>query len=107
MHWLYLFAAISFEVAGTTMMKLSQGFAKLIPSVLLWVFYFISFSLLTLALKKIPVSVAYAIWSGIGTVIIASIGIIFFKESINSLKIVSIAVIIIGVVGLNMSGISH
>jgi small multidrug resistance pump len=59
---------------------------------------------LNLALKRINISVAYAIWSGIGTAIITTIGILWFKEPVNALKLISIALIIIGLVGLNLSG---
>jgi len=66
--WLILIAAIILEVAGTTAMKLSDGFTRPLPSVLLVVFYLFSLAALTLALKRIDVSVAYAIWAGVGTV---------------------------------------
>ena len=105
--WLYLVGAIVLEVAGTTCMKLSEGFAKLVPSILIFVFYALSFTALTIALKTIDVSVVYAIWSGIGTALIATIGILYFKESVTILKFASIGLIIIGVVGLNLSGMKH
>ncbi len=88
-------------------MKLSQGFTKPLPSVLLFIFYGLCFSLLTLALKKIDVSVAYAVWSGLGTALIAGIGIYWFKEPVTAIKLTSLALIIIGVIGLNASGGSH
>ena len=103
-YWLFLAGAIVLEVAGTTSMKLSDGFTKLMPSVLLFVFYAASFVALTFALKKIEVSIAYAVWSGIGTALIATIGILYFRETFTSLKVISILLIIIGVVGLNLSG---
>lgn len=105
--WYYLAGAILLEVAGTTSMKLSSGFEKVIPSILIIVFYSLSFLALTYALKKIDVSVAYAIWSGIGTAMIAFIGIMFFKESVNSMKIISILLVIIGVIGLHYSAKTH
>ena len=105
--WLYLIGAIVLEVAGTTCMKFSEGFAKLVPSILIFVFYALSFTALTIALKTIDVSVVYAIWSGIGTALIATIGILYFKESVTILKFASIGLIIIGVVGLNLSGMKH
>ena len=104
MHWFYLASAILFEVAGTTSMKLSQGFTRLLPSVLLFVFYAISFVSLTFAVKKIDMSVSYAIWSGIGTALIALIGVYWFKEPMTLLKIVSMVLIILGVIGLNFEG---
>lgn len=102
--WSLLLFAILFEVSGTTCMKLSDGFSKLWPSVGVVVFYLLSLAALTLVLKKIDVSVAYAIWSGLGTALIACIGFFYFKEPATALKMVSIALIIAGVVGLNISG---
>lgn len=107
MSILYLISAIIFEVSGTVCMKLSQGFTKIVPSILMIVLYIISLGLLTLALKKIDISIAYAIWAGVGTALIAAIGILWFKEPINALKIISLAFIIIGVIGLNLSGEMH
>ena len=104
MSWLYLVLAIVLEVSGTTAMKLSQGFTKLLPSVLMFVCYGLSLSALTLALKRIEVSVAYAVWSGLGTALIATVGVLWLKEPINSLKVVSLMLIIMGVIGLNLSG---
>jgi small multidrug resistance pump len=110
MSWvsgLYLMGAILFEVMGTTSMKLSEGFSKIVPSAAMLVFYLLSLGMLTLALKKIDVSVAYAIWSGVGTALIAGIGIFYFKEPATALKLASVALIIAGVVGLNLAGGSH
>jgi small multidrug resistance pump len=104
MHWLYLALAILSEVAGTTCMKLSAGFTKAWPSLLMWPFYGICFYFLTLALKKVDVSIAYAIWSGLGTALIATIGIIHFREPITLLKIAGLIAIIGGVIVLNLSG---
>jgi small multidrug resistance pump len=107
MSWLYLVLAIVLEVSGTTSMKLSQGFTKILPSVLMFLFYGLSLSALTLALKKIDVSVAYAVWSGLGTALIASVGVLWFREPLNALKIISLLLIIMGVIGLNLSGGVH
>ncbi len=107
MEWIILIFAILTEVAGTTAMKLSRGFTKIVPSIAMGAFYIISFVLLTLALKKINVSVAYAIWSGIGTALIAVIGFLWFKESMNAMKIVSLVLIILGVMGLELSTKIH
>ena len=103
-YWVYLVCAIALEVAGTTSMKISAGFTKLAPSVLIFVFYAASFVMLTFALKKIDVSVAYAIWSGIGTALIACIGMLYFPEPATAVKFVSIGLILLGVVGLNLAG---
>ena len=107
MTWLCLALAILLEVSGTTCMKLSEGFTKTVPSILLVVFYALSFGMLTLALKRLDVSIAYAVWSGVGTALIAAIGVLWFKEPATALKLISLGLIIIGVVGLNMSGGAH
>jgi small multidrug resistance pump len=107
MHWLYLTLAILSEVAGTTCMKLSAGFTKSTPSMLMWLFYGVCFYFLTLSLKKVDVSVAYAIWSGVGTALIATLGVLYFREPITLLKIVGLAAIIAGVIALNISGGTH
>jgi small multidrug resistance pump len=102
--WILLIAAIVLEVCGTTSMKLSQGFTKWLPSTLIFVFYGLSFTALTIVLKRIDVSIAYAVWSGVGTALIAAIGILWFKESISTVKVLSLLCIIVGVIGLNLSG---
>lgn len=106
-YWLFLAVAILLEVAGTTSMKLSGGFSRIIPSVFLFAFYAASIVALTLALKKIEIGVAYAIWSGVGTALIATIGVLYFGESYSTFKVINILLIIIGVVGLNLSGAKH
>jgi small multidrug resistance pump len=106
-YWLCLIGAIILEVAGTTAMKLSEGFTKPLPSILIFVFYAVSFTLLTLALKRIDISVAYVLWSGVGLALIATIGCIYFKEPLNLSKLISLGLIVIGVVGLNLNDIAH
>lgn len=101
--WIYMILAILFEVAGTTSMKFSEGFTKVWPSIFIFLFYALCFSILTLALKTIEISIAYAIWSGLGTVLIVTIGILWFNESVSFVKILSIVLIIIGVVGLQLN----
>lgn len=83
-------------------MKFADGFSKLGPSVLVFVFYGISLVSLIFVLKKMNVSVAYAIWASLGTALIAVIGIIWFKEPVSLVKIVSIILIIIGIIGLEL-----
>ena len=106
MSWFLLVTAILFEVSGTICMKLSMGFTRRVPTILMFVFYGLGFVPLNLALRRIDISVAYAIWSGVGTAVITTIGILWFKEPLNALKLISIALIVIGLVGLNLSG-SH
>ncbi len=107
MHWLTLIAAIALEVAGTTSMKLAAGFSRPLPSVAVFVFYGASLAMLTLALRKWDVSVAYAIWSGLGTALIVAIGVLWFGEALTWVRAISILLILIGVVGLNLSGSPH
>ena len=102
--WFMLMMAIVFEVTGTTAMKLSDGFTRPLPSILLILFYFLSLAALTLALKRIEVSIAYAVWAGMGTVLVAVIGILWFREPVSLLKVGSILLIVTGVVGLHLSG---
>jgi small multidrug resistance pump len=102
-YWLLLCGAIFLEVGGTTCMKLSQGFTKLLPSVLIFIFYAGSFTALTVVVKRIDISVAYAVWSGLGTTLIAAIGMIWFKEPATAARIAFIALIVIGCVGLKLS----
>lgn len=101
-HWLFLAAAILLEVAGTVSMKLSEGFTRLLPSIMLFVFYAASFTALTFSLKKIDLSIAYTVWAGVGTALIALVGILYFREPVTMMKSVSICLIIIGVAGLNL-----
>ncbi len=104
MSWIYLIVAIISEVFGTITMKLSEGFSKIGPSVMIFVFYAVSLTFLTLALRKIEIGIAYAVWSGLGTALIAILGIFIFKESLSLLKMISIFLIILGVIGLNLAG---
>lgn len=107
MAWVYLVLAILAEVAGTISMKLTEGFTRLIPSISTAVFYVLSLGLLALTLKKINVSVAYAVSSGLGVAVIAVVGILWFKEPVTALKLASLALIVAGVVGLNLGGGVH
>lgn len=102
MTGLYMLLAIVLEVAGTTSMKLSDGFNNLIPSILIFVFYALSFIFLTLTLKRLEVSFVYALWSGLGTSLIAIIGIVFFHEPVTVIKIASLGLIVVGIMGLRL-----
>ena len=99
--WTLLSIAIVFEVVGTTCMKLSQGFTNLLPSVVRFVCYALAFSCNTFATKTLDLSITYAVWSGVGTVATAAIGILYFKEPSTALKLVCISLIVIGVLGLH------
>ena len=100
----YLLLAILAEVTGTICVKLSQGFTRLVPSVLIFVFYGLSLVFLGIALKKVDLSIAYAVWSGLGIAFIASVGILYFREPLTLMKMGSLALIVAGVVGLNLVG---
>jgi small multidrug resistance pump len=107
MGWIMLTFAIVLEVAGTTNMKLSEGFSNLVPSMLVIFFYALSIIALTFAVNRLDVSVAYAVWSGMGTALVAMIGLWFFRESVTSVKVVALGLIIVGVVMLHLTDESH
>ncbi|MEU4467726.1 MULTISPECIES: multidrug efflux SMR transporter [unclassified Streptomyces] len=104
MGYVMLAAAIAAEVGATTAMKFSDGFSRLGPSLLTLLGYVVSFALLAQTLKTVSVGSAYAIWSGVGTAAIATIGILFLGEGMTTAKAAGIALIIAGVVVLNMGG---
>lgn len=106
MSWFILLAAIVCEVIGTTCMKLSEGFTRMVPVIGMCLFYAVSFVALGLTLKNIEVGIAYAVWSGVGTALIALIGIVFFHEGITAMKIGGIVLVISGAVILNLAS-SH
>jgi small multidrug resistance pump len=103
MKWLILILAIAFEVGGTTLMKLSSGFSKPIYSAGLFVCYAASLALLTLALRHFEVSTVYAVWSGVGVAAIALIGMVWLGEAVSAAKIACLALLLIGVGGLNLT----
>ncbi|MBS1584519.1 MAG: multidrug efflux SMR transporter [Bacteroidetes bacterium] len=103
MKWLILAIGIIFEVLGTISMKYADGFTKLVPSILVFLFYGISLAVLVFVLEKMEVSIAYAIWASAGTALIAIIGIMFYHEHVSLLKLVSIGLIILGILGLELS----
>jgi small multidrug resistance pump len=102
MKWTTLAIGILFEVLGTICMKYAEGFTKLVPSVLVFVFYGISLAALVFVLEKMQVSIAYAVWASAGTALIAIIGILFFKEPVTLIKMLSILLIILGILGLEL-----
>ena len=103
MSVLYLSAAIVLEICGTTSLKLSNGFFRVGPSAAVVVFYMASFVLLSLALREIELSTAYAVWSGVGTAVVAAIGILWFGEGAGAWKLICLALIVLGVAGLHLS----
>ena len=101
--WVLLTATILFEVAGTISMKLSAGFTNPLPSFLIFVFYGISFTFLTFTLKTLEVSTVYAMWSGLGTCLVAILGVAYFKEVLSTSKSMGIALVILGVILIHLS----
>jgi small multidrug resistance pump len=99
---LYLIVAICAEVAGTTALKASEGFTRLVPSTIVIVTYAIAFFFLALTLRTIPVGIAYAVWSGCGIVLISIIGWVFYRQTLDWPAIVGITLILAGVVLINL-----
>ncbi len=106
-NWWYLLIAIPFGVLGTISMKLSHGFQKWKPSLCLAIFYLISFVALTLAVQGLDISIVYAIWSGVGTILVAVISALFFDEVMTLKKIISIVFIVVGVIGIHLTNAIH
>jgi len=102
MNWILLVIAGMFEVGFTTCLKLSEGFTKIVPSIGFFIFSASSFLLLNKVIKTIPLGTAYAVWTGIGAVGTVLIGIFFFKESTEFLKLFFIFLLIASIIGLKM-----
>lgn len=101
-HWIFLSIAIISEVIATSFLKTSEGFTRLWPTVVAVVGYLLAFYLLSLTLKTIPVGVAYAIWSGVGLVLIALSGWIFLGQSLDIPAVIGLILIVAGIVVINM-----
>ena len=102
MGYVYLFFAIVAEIMGTSALKASHQFTKLVPSIMVFIGYGTAFYLLSLVLKTIPVGIAYAIWCGVGIVFITLIGIFFFKERLDIPAFIGIGLIVAGVLVINL-----
>ncbi|MCQ6276566.1 multidrug efflux SMR transporter [Bacillus sp. V3B] len=107
MAYLFLILAIICELVGTSLLKASEGFSKIYPTVGLIISFVCSLLFLSLSLKTIPLNVGYAIWSGLGTVATVAISILIWKEKINVASVIGITFIIIGVIVLNLFGPGH
>ncbi len=101
-EYFYLMCAIVFEVIGTTMLKLSDGFSNLAPSIGVIVGFGISFTFMMFALQMIPLSLAYSIWAGLGTAGTGLISVIVFSEFLSGINIIGLIIIITGVVIMNL-----
>lgn len=101
--WILLAIAITFEIAGTSLLKASDGFARWGLGMASMACYWVCFGFLAAAIKTIPVGVAYAIWSGVGIVAIALIGWVVFRQALSMSQTGFIVLILIGAIGLNLT----
>jgi len=99
-----LLAAIAAEIIATTSLRASDGFTRLWPSVVVCACYPLSLYLLSRVLRQISIGVAYAVWSAIGTAAIVIIGVVAYGESLSAVRIVSLLLVVLGVLGLQLSG---
>lgn len=102
MAWIYLVLAGIFETAWAVGLKYTEGWTKLVPSIITVVLMIISFALLSIALRSLPIGTAYAVWTGIGTIGTVIFGMIFFKEPTDILRILCILLIVAGIIGLKL-----
>lgn len=100
--WLYLAGAISFEIVATSALKASEGFTRPLPTVIVIAGYVAAFYCLSLALRTIPMGVAYAIWSGIGIVVISIVGLVIYRQRLDLPALAGIALILAGTIVINL-----
>ena len=105
--YLILIVAIFFEVGGTMLLPVSQNFTKIIPTAALAIFYLLSFYLITFVVDKIPISIVYATWSGLGVFTVAILGYIFFKQSLSWQAVLGLFLIVIGVMLINIFKVNY
>ncbi|UPK76861.1 multidrug efflux SMR transporter [Nocardioidaceae bacterium SCSIO 66511] len=104
MAYAYLLAAISLEVLGTSLLPASHGFTRTLPTLACLAAYAGSFFSLAQTVREIPIGVAYAMWAGLGTAAIVTVGVVALGESVSPIKVVGVALVIGGVVVLNLGG---
>lgn len=102
MSYIFLGLAVISEVAGTTLLKFSQGFTKLVPSIFAILCYLVTLYAMSMAYKEFNIGFVYAVWSGLGIILTTTVGILFFKEPVIWQKFIFISLIISGVIGLNI-----
>jgi small multidrug resistance pump len=102
MNFIYLAIAIVAEVIGTSALKASESFTKLVPGIVTLAAYGVAFYFLALTLRTIPVGIAYAIWSGLGIVLISVVGWFVFRQSLDTPALIGLALIIAGVLVINL-----
>ncbi|QLK63377.1 quaternary ammonium compound efflux SMR transporter SugE (plasmid) [Enterobacteriaceae bacterium Kacie_13] len=103
MAWIYLFCAGIFEVVWSVAMKESHGFSRLVPSIITLVFMLLSFALLSVAMKTLPLGTSYTVWVGIGAIGAFILGVTMFGESLNPLRVIAALLIFAGVVLLKLA----
>ncbi|MFV1885090.1 MAG: DMT family transporter [Balneola sp.] len=102
MKWVYLIVAIVGEVIATSSLKESNGFTKLWPTVICVVGYSFTFYFLSLAIKEIPMGVAYAVWAGVGIILVAGVGYFYFQQKLDAPAIIGMVLIVSGVLIMNL-----
>ncbi len=100
-YWVYLSFAIVFEVIGTSALKASEGFTRIVPASIVVVGYGAAFYLLALTLRAIPVGIAYAVWSGVGIVLVSAVAWFLYGQRLDAAALIGIGLIIAGVIVLN------
>ncbi|MDE4096526.1 MULTISPECIES: DMT family transporter [Rhodobacterales] len=101
-HYIYLIVAVAAETIGTTALQASQQFSRLVPSLIVLVAYGFSFYMLGLTLKVMPVGIVYAIWSGLGIVLIAVIGLVVFGQKLDLPAVLGMAMILAGILVIHL-----
>lgn len=102
MHWTYLAIAIVTEVIATSALKATAGFTRVAPAIIVVLGYGVSFYCLALTLRTVPVGLTYAIWSGVGIVLISLVGFVVYRQTLDAAAIAGIALIIAGVLVINL-----
>ena len=105
MTWIFLSIAIVAEITGTLLLKASDGLSKLWPSIGVGIGYATAFTFMSMSLKKLDVGITYAVWSGVGIIGAAVGGVLFFDQHLSKLNLIGMAIIIIGVVVMNLGGV--
>lgn len=104
MYVLMMLIAIAVEIAATSLLRSTEGFTRPLPTALCLAGYLLAFTLIARVVQHLPVGVVYAIWSGVGTVVVAAIGVAFLGDRLNAPSIVGLALVVVGVLLLNVSG---
>lgn len=102
MQWVYLIIAVTAEVIATSFLKASDGFSRLLPALVVVTGYATAFYFLSLTLKTIPIGIAYALWSGIGVVLITLVAWVVYEQSLDIAAIIGIALVVSGAVVINL-----